>query len=119
MPCDSRQSLTREVRFRRPIFARDQFEGKNRDDLEKKKPAGAGLEKSNSVRTSFPKPICQNSDFDAPPYVMALRCGWISAEDEQADRAAWEQRRLTSLQTCHRYSLNERPRPAPPKDSGA
>jgi len=29
---------------------------------------------------------------------------------EQADRAAWEQRRRTSLQTCHRYSLYERPR---------
>jgi hypothetical protein len=27
---------------------------------------------------------------------MALRCGWISPEEEAADRAAWEQRRRTS-----------------------
>jgi len=42
-----------------------------------------------------------------------------SRRKKAADRAAWEQRRLTSLQTCHRYSLYERPRAAPPKDSGA
>jgi len=61
----------------------------------------------------------QKPTYNTPPYVLALRCGWISAEEEAADRAAWEQRRLTSLQTCHRYSLYERPRAAPPKDSGA
>jgi hypothetical protein len=61
----------------------------------------------------------QKPAYNTPQYVLALRCGWISAEDEQADRAAWEQRRRTSLQTCHRYTLYERPRAAPPKDSGA
>ena len=61
----------------------------------------------------------QKPTYNTPPYVLALRCGWISTEEEAADRAAWEQRRLTSLQTCHRYSLYERPRAAPPKDSGA
>src|SRR5579859_70415 len=46
MPChDSGQSLTRGHRFRRPIFARDQFEGKNCDDLKKRKPAEAGFRK--------------------------------------------------------------------------
>lgn len=63
---------------------------------------------------SFQKPL-----YGSPQYVMALHCGWISAEEEQADRAAWEQRRITSLQTCHRYSLYERARAAPPKETGA
>jgi len=57
--------------------------------------------------------------FNTPAYVFALRCGWITPEDEQADRVAWEQRRLKSLQTCHRYSLYERPRAPAPKDTGA
>ena len=57
--------------------------------------------------------------YGTPPYVLALRCGWITPEEEQADRAAWEQRRCTSLQTCHRYSLYERPRARAPKDTGA
>jgi len=61
----------------------------------------------------------QKPTYNTPSYVLALRCGWISADEEQADRAAWEQRRRTSLQTCHRYSLYERPRTAPPKDTGA
>jgi hypothetical protein len=58
----------------------------------------------------------QKPPYNTPPYELALRCGWISAEEEQADRAAWEQRRLTSLQTCHRYSLYERPRARPDQD---
>ncbi len=57
--------------------------------------------------------------YGTPQYVLALRCGWIAAEEEQADRAAWEQRRRTALQTCHRYSLYERARAAPPKETGA
>ncbi len=61
----------------------------------------------------------QKPSYNTPQCVFALRCGWISAEEETADRAAWEQRRRTSLQTCHRYSLYERPRVAPPKDTGA
>src|SRR5437879_8092397 len=66
-----------------------------------------------------PPDTFQKPTYNTPQYVFALRCGWISAEEEMADRAAWEQRRLTSLQTCHRYSLYERPRAAPPKDTGA
>ena len=57
--------------------------------------------------------------YGTPQYVLALRCGWISADEEQTDRAAWSERRRTSLQTCHRYSLYERPRTRPPKDTGA
>jgi hypothetical protein len=64
--------------------------------------------------SGFEKP-----DFGTPQYALAVRCGWISFEDEQADRAAWQERRTRSLQTCHRYSLYERARTAPPKDSGA
>jgi hypothetical protein len=63
-----------------------------------------------SAPDTFQKPT-----YNTPPYVMAPRCGWISAEEEAADRAAWEQRRCTSLQTCHRYSPYERLRA---KDSG-
>ena len=33
--------------------------------------------------------------------------------------AAKEERRACSLQTCHRFSLYERPRHAPPRDTGA
>jgi hypothetical protein len=57
--------------------------------------------------------------YGSPQYVLALRCGWISPDEEQADRAAWSQRRRTALQTCHRYSLYERPRARPPKETGA
>lgn len=46
MPChDSGQSLTPGHRFRRPILARDQLEGKNCDDLKKRKPAEADFRK--------------------------------------------------------------------------
>lgn len=61
----------------------------------------------------------QKPAYNTPQYVLALRCGWISEEEQRADRAAWQERRTRSLQTCHRYSLYERPRSAPPKDSGA
>jgi len=61
----------------------------------------------------------QKPSYNTPPYVLALRCGWISAEEAQADRAVFEERRERSLQTCHRYSLYERPRSAPPQESGA
>ena len=57
--------------------------------------------------------------YGTPQYILALRCGWISPDDELADRAAWELRRRTALQTCHRYSLYERARAAPPKETGA
>lgn len=57
--------------------------------------------------------------YGSPQYVLALRCGWITPDEEQDDRAAWGQRRRTALQTCHRYSLYERPRARPPKETGA
>jgi hypothetical protein len=66
-----------------------------------------------------PPEAFQKPSYGTPSYVLALRCGWISAEEEKADRAAWEERRRRSLQTCHRYSLYERPRAASPKDTGA
>lgn len=66
-----------------------------------------------------PPEAFQKPPYGTPQYVLAFRCGWIGAEEEQADRAAWEQRRRTSLHTCHRYSLYERPRARAPKDTGA
>ena len=57
--------------------------------------------------------------YGTPQYAIALQCGWISVEEEQADRAALEERRIRSLQTCHRYSLYECPRAAPPRETGA
>lgn len=63
---------------------------------------------------AFEKPA-----YATPSYALALRCGWISSDEEKADRAAWDQRRRTSLQTCHRYSLYERPRARPPKETAA
>ncbi len=67
-----------------------------------------------SAPDAFEKP-----PYGTPQYVLALRCGWISPDEELTDRAAWELRRRTALQTCHRYSLYERPRARPPKDTGA
>jgi hypothetical protein len=64
--------------------------------------------------SGFEKP-----DYGTPQYALAARCGWISHEEEHADRTAWQERRTRSLQTCHRYSLYERARAAPPKESGA
>lgn len=52
----------------------------------------------------------QKPDFGTPAYMLAHRCGWISDEEEQAERAAYERRRNTSLQRCHYYSLYECPR---------
>ena len=62
----------------------------------------------------FEKPV-----YRTPGYALALSLGWICEEEARADRAAWEERRQRSLQTCHRYTLYERPRFDPPKDSGA
>ncbi|WP_152538623.1 helix-turn-helix domain-containing protein [Aquimarina macrocephali] len=38
-------------------------------------------------------------------YAIAHKMGWISDEEEAYDKAAYEQKRKRSLQTCHRYSL--------------
>jgi hypothetical protein len=57
--------------------------------------------------------------YGTPQYAIALQCGWISPEEEDADRAAREERRLRSLQTCHRYSLHERARATSPPETGA
>ena len=63
---------------------------------------------------SFEKPA-----YRTPGYALAAAVGWISEEKQRADLAAYEARRARSLQTCHRYTLYERPRSDPPKDSGA
>lgn len=52
-------------------------------------------------------------------YNSSCQKGWITAEEEQRDRLAFEARRIRSLQTCHRYSLYERPRHRRPEDTGA
>ncbi len=62
----------------------------------------------------FDKPV-----YGTPSYALAFGLGWISEEEERADRAAYETRRERSLQTCHRHSLYERPRYQPPAESGA
>ena len=62
----------------------------------------------------FRKPL-----FGTPAYAAARKAGWISAEEERADRIAYEARRNRSLQTCHRYSLYERPRRRTQKETGA
>jgi len=57
--------------------------------------------------------------YATPQYAIALRCGWISEIEAETDRAMHDERRLRSLQTCHRHSLYEKPRTAPSKDTGA
>lgn len=52
-------------------------------------------------------------------YQSAVRKGWIGPDQEQGDRAAYQERRARSLQTCHRYSLYEKPRHQKPQKSGA
>ena len=67
-----------------------------------------------------PPPIAfEKPPFRTPGYALAFGLGWITQEQERADRTAYQARRLRSLQTCHRYTLYERPRSAPPADSGA
>lgn len=43
--------------------------------------------------------------YGTPAYAIAVKVGWITAEEEKADRLAREARRKRSLQTCHRPSL--------------
>lgn len=57
--------------------------------------------------------------FGTPAYALALRIGWISAEEERTDRARYEARRLRSLRSSWRPSLRERRRHKPPRDTGA
>ena len=57
--------------------------------------------------------------YGTPAYAIALRIAWITAEEEKADRLAWEERRRRSLQSCHRCSLHEEARHPEPKDTGA
>jgi len=64
--------------------------------------------------TDFQKPA-----YRSYAYHSALKKGWISPEEEQGDRAAYEQRRTRSLQTCHRYSLYEKPRHTKPQPTRA
>ena len=45
-----------------------------------------------SAPSTFQKP-----PYGTPQYAIALRCGWISFEEEQADRAEREERRKRSL----------------------
>ena len=67
-----------------------------------------------------PPPLAfEKPSYGTPGYALAFRLGWITREQERADRAAYQTRRQRSLQTCHRYSLYERPRFAPPAESGA
>lgn len=49
------------------------------------------------------KPTYGNLD-----YLIAHNMGWISQEEERADRAVYEERRNRSLKSCHRYSFQTR-----------
>ena len=57
--------------------------------------------------------------YGTPAYAIALKIGWITAEEQKADRLAYEERRRRSLQSCHRFLPYERPRFEPPRESGA
>ena len=67
-----------------------------------------------------PRPeLFQKPAYRSFAYQSACKKGWITAEQEQGDRLAYEQRRERSLQTCHRYCLYEKPRHRKPEQSGA
>jgi hypothetical protein len=82
-------------------------------------PAG-GLNYIGPRPEAFDKPR-----YGTPAYAIALKVGWITAEEEKADRLAREGRRKRSLQTCHRASLqsdideDEAQSRTRPRDSGA
>lgn len=63
--------------------------------------------------------------YGTPAYAIAVKVGWIPAEEEKADRQARETRRKRSLNTCHRTSLqtdihdDEALSRARPRDTGA
>lgn len=47
--------------------------------------------------------------YGTPAYAIAVKVGWITLEEERSDRLGWEARRQRSLQTCHRYRLDDMP----------
>ena len=65
-----------------------------------------------------PEPF-QKPAYGSVGYHSACKKGWITPEEEQDDRLVYEERRARSLQTCHRYSLYEKPRHSKPEQSGA
>jgi hypothetical protein len=48
-----------------------------------------------------PEPF-EKPKFGTPEYWLVYRVGWISEQDVVADKAQYDERRRTSLQTCHR-----------------
>jgi hypothetical protein len=65
-------------------------------------------------------PAFEKPRYGTPAYALAMKIGWIAPEEEKADRLAYQQRRLRSLQSCHRYSLyDDEPRHPEPKDTAA
>lgn len=91
-----------------------------RDALDNGAGQGALLRHFESHQDIGPAPEAfTKPPYGTPAYAIARKVGWISQEQENADRAAFEQRRARSLQTCHRYSLYERPRAPSPRDTGA
>lgn len=61
---------------------------------------------------------CAKPRYGTPADAAAHGAGRITAEKEAGDRAAREERRQRSLQTCHRYALHERPRRRAPAERG-
>ena len=57
--------------------------------------------------------------YGTPAYEIGKIIGWISPDQEQADQAAYEQRRDRSLKSCWRYSWHDEDElEAAPEDMG-
>ncbi len=48
--------------------------------------------------------------YNTPEYWQAVKAGIISWEDANNDEKEYLIRRKRSLETCHRYDMNEKPR---------
>lgn len=59
--------------------------------------------------------------YGTPAYALAVKVGWITAEEEKGDRLEWQQRHQRSLQTAHRYALiDDQPhQKGKPRESGS
>lgn len=51
-------------------------------------------------------------------YWLACNCHWLTQEEIQTDKQAYEKRSLRALQTSHRFKWDEEPRFEDPKETG-
>ena len=54
--------------------------------------------------------MLSSPQYNTPEYWKAVNAGHISWEDAERAEKRYQDRRMRSLQTCHRYSMTERPR---------